>query len=282
MTDERLRFAPATSVSLEAYAAAFTEGFRGYHRTLESDAAKMARLGRVYNYDLRHSLIAYDGEEVAGLAVLAIRGERGWCGGFGVAPAFRRRGVGRALMSALLASARSAGLKRLSLEVSEHNPTARRLYERAGLRVTRDLLLVERAAGVEHEPRELEGGPLEEAAPSELLLHFARLHGAAPAWQRDLPTMLAGLSSGLRLGPRESPRAYALLSVGADGETYVTDLAAEGGEDARELTAALARRVEGRLRIINEPEESLFVAPLLANGFVETERQHEMVIELSC
>ncbi|HEV7891119.1 MAG TPA: GNAT family N-acetyltransferase [Pyrinomonadaceae bacterium] len=280
MTNERLRYAPATSVSLEAFAAAFTEGFRGYHRTLEPDAAKMAHMGRVYNYDLQHSLVAYDGDEVAGVAVLAIRGKRGWCGGFGVAPAFRRRGVGRALMSALLASARSAGVGTLSLEVSEHNPTARRLYECAGLRVTRDLLLIERAAGVEHEPREFEGGPLEEAEPSELLLHFARLHRAAPAWQRDLPTMLAGLSSGLRLGPRESPRAYALLSAGADGETYVTDLAAVSGEDARELTAALARGVAGHLRVLNEPEDSLFVEPLLANGFVETERQREMAIEL--
>jgi GNAT superfamily N-acetyltransferase len=267
-------------VSLEAYAAAFTEGFRGYHRTLESDAAEMARRGRIYNHDLRHSLIAYDGDEVAGVAVLSIRGERGWCGGFGVAPAFRRRGVGRALMSALLDSARAAGVRHLSLEVSEHNPTARRLYERAGLRVTRDLLIVERAAGVEHEPRELEGGPLEEAAPSELLPHFARLHGVAPAWQRDLPTALAGLSSGLRLGPRESPRAYALVSAGADGGAHVTDLAAETAGDARELTAALARRVAGSLRVLNEPEGSLFVAPLLENGFVETERQHEMWVEL--
>lgn len=281
MTNERFRFAPASSLSLEAYAAAFTEGFRGYHRTLESDAPKMSRLGRVYNYDFHHSLVAYEGEEIVGVAVLAIRGERGWCGGFGVAPAFRRRGVGRALMSAMLASARDAGLRRLSLEVSEHNPTARRLYEWAGLRVTRDLLLIERAEGVEHAPRELEGGPLEEAAVSELLSHFARLHRVAPAWQRDLPTMLAGLSRGLRLGPRESPRAYALVSEGADGETYVIDLAAESAEDARELTAALARRVAGRVRVLNEPEESLFVAPLLENGFAEFERQREMTIELS-
>jgi ribosomal protein S18 acetylase RimI-like enzyme len=280
LTSERLRFAPASSVSLEAYAAAFTEGFRGYHRTLAPDAAEMARRGRIYNQDLQHSLVAYDGEEVAGVAVLAIRGERGWCGGFGVAPAFRRRGVGRALMSALLTSAREAGVRRLSLEVSEHNPTARRLYEWAGLRVTRDLLIIERAAGVEHEPREIVSGPLEEAAPSELLTHFARLHSVAPAWQRDLPTMLASLSRGLRLGPRESPRAYALVSEGADGETYVADLAAESAGEAHELTAALACLVAGRMRVLNEPEDSPFVAPLLENGFAETERQREMAIEL--
>src|SRR3712207_2883024 len=97
----RLRFVPASSVSLEVFAAAYTAGFVGYHRRIEADAARMSRLARVYNQDFHHSLVAYDGEEVAGAAVLAVRGERGWCGGFGVVPAFRRRGVGRALMSAL-------------------------------------------------------------------------------------------------------------------------------------------------------------------------------------
>jgi ribosomal protein S18 acetylase RimI-like enzyme len=280
LTSDRLRFAPATSLSLEAYAEAYTEGFEGYHRALRPDAAKMARLGRVYNYDFQHSLIAYDGDTVAGMAVLAIRGEAGWCGGFGVAPAFRRRGVGRQLMTAMLDSARAAGLRRLSLEVSALNPVARRLYEWAGLRITRDLLIIERDAAHGPESSELEGGVLEDAASAELLPHFARLHLVAPAWQRDLPTMLVGLSHGLRLGPRESPRAYALVSEGTDGETQVADLAAADEEAARELTAALARRVAGRLRVLNEPEQSLFVAPLLENGFAETERQHQMAIEL--
>ena len=46
------------------------------------------------------------------------------------------------------------------------------------------------------------------------------------------------------------------------------------------MTAALARRAEGQLRVLNEPEESLFMNPLLANGFVETDRQHEMLLVL--
>jgi ribosomal protein S18 acetylase RimI-like enzyme len=280
LTGAELRFVPASSVSLELFAAAFTEGFVGYHRTLTSDAAKMSRLGRLYQYDLRHSLVAYEGEEVAGMAVLAVRGEAGWCGGFGVAPAHRSRGVGRSMLTALFGSAREAGVRRLSLEVSALNPVARRLYERAGMRVTRDLLIMERAAEVEHEPREIEGGALEEAGAAELLPHFARLHRVAPAWQRDLPVMLAGRARGLRLGPRETPRAYALLSEGEGEDVYLTDLAAASAADARELTAALTRGVAGRLRIINEPEQSPFVAPLLANGFEENERQHEMAVEL--
>lgn len=278
MTSERLRIVSASSVSLEEYALACTAGFSGYHIPFEFDVPKLSRKMRTEQIDLQHSLIAYEGDEHAGVAMLAIRDERGWCGGLGVAPEQRRRGVGRSLTKAMLERARAAGLRTLSLEVLAPNTPARRLYESAGMRVVRELLVLDRVA----EPAAGEGVALEEAEARELLAHFARLHKTAPAWQRDLPSMIAGRSSGgLRLGPRQSPRAYALLSEGADGNTYLTDLGAEDAASARELTSGLLARIKGALRIVNEPEESLFVAPLLEQGFAETHRQYEMTIEFS-
>jgi len=50
-----------------------------------------------------------------------------------LAPAFRGRGIGTGLLTALREEARASGLK-LSIHVEEGNP-ARRLYERLGLRV---------------------------------------------------------------------------------------------------------------------------------------------------
>ncbi|HKG13883.1 MAG TPA: GNAT family N-acetyltransferase [Pyrinomonadaceae bacterium] len=280
MTNGGLRLVPASSVSLAEFAAAFTDGFRGYAVHLDDDAEKLSRRVRADHYDLHHSLVAYDGDERVGMAALAVRGEAGWCGGLAVVPERRGRGVGRLLMRALLEKARAAGVRRLTLEVLAGNTAARRLYEGAGMRVVRELLVLERAEGRDAESSALEGVSLEEAAPSELLPHFARLHTVAPAWQRDLPSLLVAVTRGLRLGPRESPRAYALVSEGRDGKTYLSDLAAEDAGAARELSAGLAS-VGGALRIINEPEQSLFVAPLLEQGFAETHRQHEMAIELS-
>jgi ribosomal protein S18 acetylase RimI-like enzyme len=49
----------------------------------------------------------------------------------GVAAHARGRGVGRALLDALLATAREQGYRAVSLSVDRQNP-ARRLYERAG------------------------------------------------------------------------------------------------------------------------------------------------------
>jgi ribosomal protein S18 acetylase RimI-like enzyme len=52
--------------------------------------------------------------------------------GLAVSPAFRRRGVGRALIEAASAEARRRGARRLTLRVLGPNETARRLYESAG------------------------------------------------------------------------------------------------------------------------------------------------------
>jgi ribosomal protein S18 acetylase RimI-like enzyme len=51
--------------------------------------------------------------------------------GIGVEPGHRGEGIGRALLEALVASAREAGYSALSLSVGEENP-ALRIYERAG------------------------------------------------------------------------------------------------------------------------------------------------------
>ncbi|HEV7891120.1 MAG TPA: GNAT family N-acetyltransferase [Pyrinomonadaceae bacterium] len=282
MTDDGLRLVSAADVSLAEFASAFTAGFEGYPHPVVLDGPRLARLVRLDNYDLENSLVAYEGGEAVGVAVLAVRASAGWVPALGVASHRRGRGLGRRMMSALLERARAAGLRSLKLEVIVRNLTARRIYEELGMRVTRDLVLLDRTAESAvprtNPPRRR---TLKEAEPSELLAHFARLHAAAPQWSRDLPSLLLkGGLRGLYFGTRARPRAYALLSVGTDGITYLTDLAAGSAEDARELTAALARRAEGQLRILNEPEESLFIAPLLDNGFVETDRQHEMLLVL--
>lgn len=288
MSNDPLRFVPAASVSLEEYAAALTSAFCGYQFAVSFDAAGLARRVRLEQHDLQHSLVAYDGDEVAGVAALAVRADAGWVAGFAVVPEQRGRGRGRELMSALLERARACGLRRLSLEVLARNIAARRLYEGAGMRVVRDLLVLARGEDSGEENGAVEGGgsfkaeesvSLKEAATAELLAHFARLHAEPPAWQRDLPALLVADLRGLRLGDPDCPDAYALLGTGRDGSTYISDLAAAEAEHAAALCVAL-KGVAGALKIVNEPEHSLFTEPLLANGFVETERQHEMQMSL--
>jgi ribosomal protein S18 acetylase RimI-like enzyme len=278
LTDDGVRFVSAASVSLEAYAAAITSSFEGYPVQVNFTAAMLARRARFEQYDLESSLVALDGGEAVGMAGLAIRGGRGWVTGFGVVPGWRRRGLGRRLMSALLERARACGLRRLSLDVLTGNAAAIRLYESAGMHFTRDLLILDRPADYAPRPapRAAEPG---EAPADELLRHYWRLHPEPPAWQREMASLLAADLRGLYVGARRRPRAYALLGHGRDGHTYLSDLAAADA-DAAEKMCAVLDRLGGSLKVINEPERGLFAAPLRAHGFAEVMRQHEMTMEL--
>ena len=84
-----------------------------------------------WDIDLSKSRVAPD----AGLANLAIRGDRGWIGGIAVVPEQRRHGIGRALMEAVLELAPPTVL----LEVIEANEPAIKLYESLGFVKTRVL-----------------------------------------------------------------------------------------------------------------------------------------------
>jgi GNAT superfamily N-acetyltransferase len=275
LTDDGLRIVSAASVSLEAYAAAFTNAFSGYRFPIVFDAPRLARHMMLEQHDLASSLVVFDGAEAVAVAALAARGERGWVPGFAVVPRLRGHGLGRRLMSALVERARAAGLRRLTLEVLSDNAAARGLYEGAGLRVTREMLVLERPA--DWVPARVRAPA--EAPAGELLTHFNRLHRHRPSWQRELTSLLASNLHGFYAGARRRPRAYALLKNGRDGNTYAMCLAATDAAPAEEVCAALGWTAGG-MRIVNEPEESPFAAPLLAHGFSEIARQYEMTAEL--
>ncbi len=274
-----LRIISAASVTLEQFAAAFEASFAGYFFPMTLTGEQLSRRVRFEHVDILRSLIAYDNDELAGMAMLGVRQEVGWVGGIGMTEMYRGRGRAHELMTALIEEARSLPLDRLTLEVLRQNVAAIRLYKRAGMEIARDLIIFERAEDAPLAPSQ-DVSRLKHATPPELLRHFYRLHLQPTAWQRDLSALLVmdGMQ-GLYLGARDMPDAYALLRSWPGGMTYIVDLAAARKEDADALCAALDR-VEGRLRIINEPESSIFCAALEAHNFVATERQHEMVMDL--
>jgi ribosomal protein S18 acetylase RimI-like enzyme len=272
-----LTFKSADTLSLERLAEAFNAAFAGYFYPQNLTGETFARRARLEQLDLHHSLLAYVGEEYAGVSLLGIRGGEGWCGGFGIVPEFRGRGLARELMQEFASEARRCNLQRLKLEVLARNTAARHLYESAGMSVTRDLLILERARTAETSAQMTK---LAEAAPERLLRHFTRLHACPPAWQRDLPSLLTTDGTrGFYLGEPDAPRAYAVLVSKAEGSAHLIDLAADDEAAARELCAGLCEQPH-TLRSVNEPEDGLFASLLIAHGFDEKDRQHEMACEL--
>lgn len=237
-----------SEMSLLALAELFEAGFAGYSVPLNVSAESLAGRVRREAIDLHRSVALLDGEQPVGLALLALRGGRSWVGGFAIVESHRGRGLAHSLWNAMLGNAEGC----LSLEVLRSNEVARRFYLDKGMRHVRDLLILR------HENDNAVAQPQDAA---NLILHGRRRW--PPAWQRDVPSLLA-LSNLKAYG---DPDAWVIV----DEAGTIVDTGAPDIESAQALLAT----IPGPLRLVNEPEESPY-----ARILIETGRQHEL--QLNC
>jgi mycothiol synthase len=81
-------------------------------------------------------LLAFDGDAIAGYALCYNRAEMGWLRTLGVLRAWRRRGLGEALLRHALSVFYARGKQTVGLSADSANLTgATRLYERVGMRI---------------------------------------------------------------------------------------------------------------------------------------------------
>jgi GNAT superfamily N-acetyltransferase len=101
---------------------------------------------RIEGVDTSLYFLAWDDRELAGAARCeAERRGMGWVGALGVRPAWRRRGLGRALLLHALGEFHRRGERRVGLGVDAANPTgATALYESVGMAVTVEDVVYER------------------------------------------------------------------------------------------------------------------------------------------
>jgi ribosomal protein S18 acetylase RimI-like enzyme len=100
----------------------------------------------VYHYDLslEASVVATDGDDRLGLAMLGVRPGRTWITRLGVVPNGRKGGVGRRMMQVLVDNSVQLGADKIQLEVIKNNAPAERLFRRFGFDSFRELLVVRR------------------------------------------------------------------------------------------------------------------------------------------
>jgi ribosomal-protein-alanine N-acetyltransferase len=82
--------------------------------------------------DTAHVVVAEDGGVFAGYADIWLVAGEGQLNNIAVMPEMRRRGVGTAIMEALIDFLGDSGAFEMSLEVREGNENAQRLYRRLG------------------------------------------------------------------------------------------------------------------------------------------------------
>ena len=227
--------------------------------------------------DLTHSTLVTDGAsgEVVGLAILGVRERRGWIGGFGIAPAYRGRGVSHALMERAIADARAAGVRDLVLEVLQPNHAAIRTYERAGFERTRELRIYERSGGDRH--TNSADQPVRHD-PSELLAMRDHFDVPRPSWQREAPSLCR--MEGLEGVSLDDGSAWAIVTRGND-RLRIFDIVARDIVSATRLLVALDGETRcARAVIVNEPSSSPVIPALAATGWSEAMHQWEMARRL--
>jgi RimJ/RimL family protein N-acetyltransferase len=201
--------------------------------------------------------VAGDWEAMAGVYVA---GTEPVLWGLWVAPGARGRGLGRALVEAVIGWARVRGFERLELSLSDAAPAAGPLYEALGFARTgarrpleSDPALDQHELALELHPRprriETERLVLRSYEPTELdALHALRDHESAVRWLYDGPATIE--ESRERLARRIGLTRFALTG---DGIGFAVD---RGGEVVGDASLALtsAEHLQGELGYIVHPD----------------------------
>ncbi|NLY89855.1 MAG: ribosomal protein S18-alanine N-acetyltransferase [Firmicutes bacterium] len=94
--------------------------------------SKQAFLYELLNNEYALYLVARENHEVCGYIGMWRIIDEGHITNLAVHPAYRRRGIGRLLLKALIQKGKKHGLRRLTLEVRRSNLAAQRLYMEFG------------------------------------------------------------------------------------------------------------------------------------------------------
>jgi ribosomal protein S18 acetylase RimI-like enzyme len=272
------RFTNALHCTFAQLAEMHTISFRDYFFPMEMTLESTASMYRVYQVAPQHSIALHTEDSAfVGLAKLALRGSRAWCAGFGIAPAFRGKGMGKLLVVSMIEETRKAGAVTLQLEVLEQNVTALKLYSGAGFVITRQLVGLHIATSyLSLTPSALSTTPVE--LDSLLPSIIAQRQ---PDWEHELPSILATNHQALlTIGLHGSPVGLAYQLADASMRVLsATPSASTIPEDMAALLTAAATGVQ-IIQVYNEPESSVAFPFYKALGFQEFFRQYEMVLDL--
>ena len=258
--------------------------YADYYVPVSTTPESFAQLVERESIKLDASVIAVRPKgNLAGLGLLAQRGIRGWIGGLGVIPKWRRRGLGREMMNYLIAQARDHGIERLQLEVITQNTPAHDLYVDLGFETERKLLVLFCADAMPvPNNADITVRPLQAEAGLDILADL----GTMPRpWQRERPALAASLEQVEALAAYsvgdDAPIGILLTIDAEDNRFRVMDFAAESAEAGEALLTALVNRYpKANMSYVNVLQNDPMAPVLDRFGFAETLAQWEMFYTL--
>ena len=145
MTTDDIELIPANQFTIEQLTAIYNQTRVDYMVPMPMNVARLAEYIAVYDVNLENSLVATQGADMLGVAMLGVRKQRAWITRLGVIPNTRRGGVGKALMAGLIGNAERLNLNFVMLEVIKNNVPAHQLFLKTGFVEIGELLVLRRA-----------------------------------------------------------------------------------------------------------------------------------------
>jgi ribosomal protein S18 acetylase RimI-like enzyme len=273
-----IRFTTALDYTFAQLTEMHNISFTGYFFPSDMTPESTASMYRAYQVAPQHCIAMHteDGTFV-GFAKLALRGTRAWCAGFGIAPAFRGKGMGKLLVAPMIEEARKAGAATLQLEVLAQNTAAFKLYSSAGFIVTRQLV------GMQIATADLPNFSTTIATIPVTLdsLISSIIERRQPDWEHELPSILATHNQAIvTAGPHST--SAGLVFQRTDNYMRVLSSTPSAETTPEEMAALLAAAANGAptIQVYNEPEGSISFNLYNALGFQEFFRQYEMLLHL--
>jgi ribosomal protein S18 acetylase RimI-like enzyme len=200
-----IKLFPASHFSIDELAAIYNQTRVDYMVPMPMNAARLAEYISVYDVDLEHSLVAKQGDEMRGVAMLGVREDRAWITRLGVIPTTRRSGVGEALTAGLLEQAEKLGIQFDMLEVIKNNTPAHTLFLKLGFYEIGELLVLRRSPVPPPDPIIADAQRLDRA---ESLILVGRDRGTQPWTNQSESLFNAQEVSGLHLTLADGSRGW--------------------------------------------------------------------------
>lgn len=140
-----IKLLPASHFTIDDLTAIYNQTRVDYMVPMPMNSTRLIEYIKTYDVNLENSLVAMEGKELRGVAMLGIRSDRTWITRLGVIPSTRRGGVGEALMLGLLEKSAILGVDFTMLEVIKNNVPAHKLFQKLGFYEVGELLILRRA-----------------------------------------------------------------------------------------------------------------------------------------
>nr|MBN1228303.1 GNAT family N-acetyltransferase [Anaerolineae bacterium] len=272
---------PASALSVDDLLSVFNAAYASYYYPIYLTRHSFQDLVAKEHVDLDSSVAAIANHRAVGLGLLGMRGSRGWVGGMGVIPDYRRKGIARRMLKTLIDEARMNRLNRLVLEVIVDNVKAIILYKENGFITERELIVLTLSGN-----RVATGETLPEGITIRALddLSLEATQQRQPcAWQREIYagniSDLAGMAAYWQ--GAGTPVGVCLFSCdGNRGSIY--ELTGDNTDIGMGLLNNLLDTYpQSGFTYLNVDEKDPLLHELYRAGFSDYARQYEMALQLT-